>query len=302
MKHRLPLLILVLALLAVPAQAQKKKSSQYEKRITGLSVTVDAGLLVPNAKQADFYSGRPGNDNTIMRVLRSQQYGTQIWNELVSAQLISPSAIPSYEAFDIAEYGRMYYKLTYQLGVGIRYDYESGWGWLLHFDYSQVAAAGQFQLSSNNGTGILGPHQYVTCDVYGIEKRMLIDFAIAKRIPLSRNLDLELDFGFDLNNTKVQENGIRVNGHTYSILDIWGGRTPDMGSVGYEYINQGGIGIGGLAAVALSYVFDGATVDFGYNLYYIQTKYKGYNDENAYAFQHNIFLRFNLNNFSFFGK
>ncbi len=302
MKHRLSILLLTLAIFAMPAQAQKKKSSQYEKRITGLSATVDAGLLVPNVKQADFYSGRPENDNTINRVLRSQQYGTQIWNELVSAQLISPSAIHSYEEFEIAEYGRMYYKLTYQLGIGFRYDYESGWGWLLHFDYSQVTAAGQFQLSSNNGTGILGPHQYVTCDVYGAEKRMLIDFAIAKRIPLSRNLDLELDFGFDLNNTKVQENGIRVNGHTYSILDIWGGRDPDIGSIGYEYINQGGIGIGGLAAVAISYVFNGATVDFGYNLYYIQTKYKGYNDEDAYAFQHNIFLRFNLNNFSFFGK
>ena len=34
----------------------------------------------------------------------------------------------------------------------------------------------------------------------------------------------------------------------------------------------------------------------------MQTKYKGYNDNDAYALQHTVFLRFNINNFSFFNK
>ena len=300
MKHAIPLFILVLLISATPLHAQKKKTSARQPRISGLSIAVDAGLLIPNAKQANFYSGRPGNANTIDRVLRSEQYGTQIWASLVDQGLISPSAIPSYSAFTIAEYPNMYYKLTYQIGVGLRYDYNSGWGWMLNFDYSQVTAAGQFLLSSDNGVGIPGSRQYVPCDIYGLEKRILIDFSILKRIPLTDLLDLEIALGLDLNNTKVTENGISVGGRTYSILDVWGGRVPDAGSGSYDYINQGGIGFGTLSSVVLGYTFQGASVDLGYALRYMQTKYKGYNDDDPFALQHTIFARFNLNNFKLF--
>ena len=93
-----------------------------------------------------------------------------------------------------------------------------------------------------------------------------------------------------------------IAGRTYSILDVWGGQSPYAGAGSYEYINQGGIGIGGLSTVAVGYSFQGARVDIGYALRYMQTKYKGYNDNDAYALQHTVFLRFNINNFSFFNK
>ena len=194
----------------------------------------------------------------------------------------------------------MYYKLTYQIGVGLRYDYDSGWGWKLRFDFSQLTAAGQFLLSSDNGVGIPGRPQYVVCDIFGHEKRILIDLLISKRIPLTQVIDLELSAGVDLNNTKVTENAMRIAGRTYSILDVWGGRPPDAGAGTYDYINQGGIGLGGIASVALSYALPSASVDFGYTLYYMQTKYLGYNDNDCFALQHNIFFRFNINNFKFF--
>lgn len=302
MKQRISIFLLAILVCSLPLQAQKKKSSASQTRITGLSLVVDAGLLIPNAKQANFYSGRPGNDNTIDRVLRSEQYGTQIWTSLVNQGLISPSAIPSYGAFTIVEYPSMYYKLTYQIGAGLRYDYNSGWGWMLNFDFSQLTAAGQFLLSSDNGVGIPGSRQYVACDIFGLEKRILIDFSILKRIPLTKLLDLELSFGVDINNTKVTENGMVIAGHTYSILDVWGGQSPYSGAGSYDYINQGGIGFGSLAAVALGYNLPGATVDFGYACRYMQTKYKGYNDNDCFALQHTVFARFNINNFALFKK
>lgn len=300
MKQTLSLLLIALLLCSMPLQAQKKKASAFQTRISGLSLAVDAGLLIPSAKQANFYSGRPGNANTIDRVLRSEQYGTQIWSSLVNQGLISPSAIPSYSAFTIAEYPNMYYRLTYQIGVGLRYDYPSGWGWMLNFDYSQVTAAGQFLLSSDNGVGIPGSRQYVPCDIFGLEKRILIDFSILKRIPLTNLLDLEISGGADINNTKVTQNGMVIGGRTYSILDVWGGQSPYAGSGSYDYINQGGIGFGALGSIALGYNFQGAAIDFGYAMRYMQTKYKGYNDNDAFAMQHTIFARFNLNNFKLF--
>ena len=294
MKHTLSILTL-LAVLTLPLQAQQLK---------GLSLTVDAGLMIPNAKQAEFYRGLDGYPNTINRVLHSQQYGIEIWNRLVNEGLISPSAIPSYSALQVVEYGKMDFRLTYQIGVGIRYDYPSGFGWLLRFDFSQLTAAGQFQLSSNNGTGILGSNQYVTCDIYGQEKRIFIDLGLTRRFTLSERLDLELDLGFDLNNTKVTNHAIRIPSESsdISILDIWGGRTPDVGTGTYEYVNQGGIGIGGFGTLALSYKFRGAAVDVGYTASYTQTKYTDFNDDDCFALQHTVLLRFHINNFSFFGK
>ncbi len=300
MKHRLSLLLILFLVFSLPLQAQRKKSAGEVHRMSGLYLTVDAGLLIPNSKQANFYSGRPGNTNTIDRVLHSEMYGPQIWNSLVDGGYISPSAIGDYSQLQVVEYPNMYYRLTYQLGVGFRYVYESGWGWLLRFDYSQLTAAGRFNLSSNNGTGILGSNQYVTSDIYGIERRTLIDFGIAKRIPLTNLIDLEVDLGFDLNSTVVSQNGIRVAGHTYSILDVWGGYPPSAYTAAYDYLNEGAIGIGGFGTLAASYLSKVGSIDFGYSFYYVQTKFTDYNNDDCYAPQHVVFFRFNVNNFKFF--
>jgi hypothetical protein len=300
MKHPLSLLLLAFLIVAMPLQAQKKHATSQAPRLSGLYLTVDAGLLIPNPKQADFYSGRPENSNTINRVLNSQMYGTQIWGSLVDGGYISPSAIGDYSQLQVVEYPHMHYRLTYQLGVGFRYVYESGWGWLLRFDYSQLTAAGQFNLSSNNGTGILGSNQYVTSDIYGIERRTLIDFGIAKRIPLNNLIDLEVDLGFDLNSTVVSQNGIRVAGRTYSILDVWGGNPPSAYTAAYDYLNEGAIGIGGFGTLAASYLSKVGSIDFGYSFYYVQTKFTDYNNDDCYAPQHVVFFRLNVNNFKFF--
>lgn len=303
MKHTLLLIILAMLLLPAPTHAQKKskQKSPEAHRMSGLYLSVDAGLLVPNSKQASFYDGSPERPNTIDRVLHSQLYGQDIWSRLVDHGLISPSAIGSERELTVAEYpANMYYKLTYQLGVGFRYVYASQWGWLLRFDYSQLTAAGQFNIDASNGAAPLGFKQYVTCDVFGVEKRTLIDFGILKRIPLTELMDLELCAGFDVNSTSVQKNGMRIDGKTYSILNVWGGSDLYPGVGTYEYINEGRIGIGYFGSVAVSYLSRVGSIDFGYQAYWMQTKFSGFNEADSYALQHNVFFRFNVNNFKFF--
>jgi hypothetical protein len=78
--------------------------------------------------------------------------------------------------------------------------------------------------------------------------------------------------------------------------------SPVPGSGTYEYFNEGGMGIGGFGAVVLCYRMNGYSIDFGYGCSYVPTIYKGYNDGDAYALQHNIFFRFNINNFNFLSK
>ena len=62
------------------------------------------------------------------------------------------------------------------------------------------------------------------------------------------------------------------------------------------------VGIGYFGTVALSYRVPLGAIDFGYTYYYMQTKFHNYNEDDCYAPQHNIFVRFNINNFSFLNK
>ena len=281
-----------------------RRQQEGWNRPVGLSATINVGMLVANKKQAGFYSGIPENSNMILRVLHSEGYGVPIWNSLVNGGYINPSAIGSYSQLKVDEYGEMHYKLTYQIGMGIRYDWESGWGFLLRFDYSKLTAVGAFNLSSTNGTGILqNNNQYIRCSVGGVENRINIDLGVAKRFFFSESLAMELDLGFNLNNLKVKKNEIEIAGTTYSILDVWGGQSPSDYVGSYEYINQGGIGYGGFGTLAFCYLLPGensvGTIDLGYTCMYSHYNLENYS---GWSPQHTVFLRFNLNTFSFFDK
>ena len=273
----------------------------------GLSFFANAGAFWADNNTANFYNGHPNNVNTIDRVLKSSFYGREIWDHLVNVDAISPSSIGSYSNLQVVEYGDMYYRLSYQIGLGMRYDYASGFGWLLRFDLARLSAIGAFNLSSDNGTGILGSDRYIRCGILGKEERINIDFAIAKSVPLSESLDLEINLGASLINTKVKDNIIEVKGATWSILDVWNGQTPDYGVGSYEYINQGGIGYGVFMSVLVGYsVPDVGAIKAGYTCYQSKTVLKGgigadgtADPYTAWGWQHMLGVRFEINNFSF---
>ena len=282
-------------MIAISATADdgKPPSRRYS---TGLSVMVDAGGFWADKATAGFYDGRPTNDNTINRVLHSNQYGTQIWNDLVAAGRISPSAIGDYNQLTVVEYPpEMYYKTSYQIGMGIKYGYESGFGWLLRFDIAKLTAAGVFNLSVANGAAILGSDQYIPCDIMGKESRINIDFAITRTVNLSPTLDLELDLGLSLINTKVEDNIMEIAGRPYSILDRWNGETPNLGVNAYPYINQGGIGYGVFTSLLVGYRVAGVgALKAGYTCYQSKTVLHGYT---AWGWQHMLGIRVEMNNF-----
>ena len=277
-----------------PSQARSQSDGQ------GLSLFVDAGMLMPNAKQANFYNGRSDRPNTIMRVLHSSSYGTAIWQSLKDGGYIT-DAVGNYNNLQVAEWADMYYKTTYQMGFGLRYGYDGGWGWLVRVDYSRLTAAGEWLLSRDNGTGIISDQgRYVRCAIWGIENRILIDLALTKRFVIDDSWGISVEAGVNFNNTKVKEHEIEIVGNNYSILDIWDGATPYDGIGTYEYVNQGGVGYGGFFTLAASYEVPGyGSLDVGYSCYYMQTRFPAYNPDDAFALQHVVFLRANLYNFIF---
>lgn len=291
---------ILMATVMLAASAAADDGKPPSSRYTGLSVFADAGAFWADRNTADFYAGLPQNANPLLPVLHSNTYGTQIWNHLTEQGLIS-SAVGNYTQLTIDEYPSMYYRTSFVYGIGLRYDYPSGIGWLLRFDLAQLTAIGAFNLSTANHTGILSDNaQYIRCGMLGREDRINIDFAITATTPLSDAIELEIDLGGGINNTKVRENMMEIAGVTYSILDVWGGRTPDYGVGQYEYRNQGGIGWGLFSSLWLGYrVSSIGALRIGYTLYRSHTVLKGYS---ATGWNHLVGVRLEMNNFSFFGN
>ena len=296
-------LVVTTLLLAASAVADDKPPSP------GLSFFANAGAFWADKATANFYSGRPDNANTINRVLHSSTYGQQIWQHLVNQQAISPSTIGSYNQLQVVEYPDMYYRLSYQVGLGLRYDYSiasvlssntrSTMGWLLRFDLMKLNALGAFNLSSDNGAGILGSDPYIRCGMLGKEDRISIDLALTRTAKLNDALDLELDLGASLINTKVKDNLMEIKGSTYSILDVWDGQSPDHGVGSYEYINQGGIGYGVFISALVGYAVPGiGAIKAGYTCYHSKTVLENYT---AWGWQHMLGVRVEMNNLSLFG-
>ena len=296
--------VLILATLLLTASATADDGccgagSDDKPPSTGLSVFANASGYWAAKNAAEFYSGRDENSNTINRIIHSDQYGSVIWTRLVNAGLISPSAIGNYRQFKVVEFPpEMYYRTSYQIGLGIRYDYNSGFGWLLRFDMAKLQALGAFNLSSDNGTGILGSNQYITCGIMGSEHRYNIDLALTKTVPLGDALDIEMDLGASLINTKVEDNIIEVGGSTYSILDRTNGQSPDYGVAEYEYQNQGRIGYGVFVSALVGYRVGGiGAIKLGYTCSQACIAFQG---SKTWGWQHSVGIRFELNNFSFF--
>lgn len=297
MRHTVSILFMLLIAASALADDGEVPRRPSNDLYTGLSVTANAGAFWASDVNANFYNGRPENANTIERVLYSNTYGQRIWENLKNQGLIS-SAIGNYNNLVVVEYPNMYYKISYLIGVGIRYDYASGFGWLLGFDMVRLQAVGAFNLSSNNGTGILSNNgQYIRCGMLGKEDRIQLYAAIAKTVPLSGMLNLELNLGAQLNNTRVKDQLMEIGGANYKILDIWGGRSPDYGVGNYEYINQGGIGWGLFMSAWLGYRVPGiGAIKVGYTCHHAKTVLEGYT---AMGWHHSLSVRIEINNFSF---
>lgn len=263
--------------------------------LRGFSLTIDAGATLPARHHANFYNGRPENTNTINRIMHSEAYGNSIWNNLVDQGLISPSAIQTYNQLRVAEYADMKYSITYQIGLGVRYDFEGrNTAIFARFDYMKLTAKGAFNLYSGASTSTLSNiNQFISCGIWGNETRTYIDFGVSKAIPFNPMLHFVVDAGINLNHYRVQSNDVEIGGATYSILDTWGGQSPMMNSQSYEYY-QTGIGYGAFASPCLRLILPHSmAADLGISCYYNKITLPGYSQ---FAPQFTLFMRFILNN------
>lgn len=260
----------------------------------GLTFSLQVGSLVANDQHAQFYNGQESSPNNIYRILHSPLYGEQIWQDLTTEGLIT-DAVSNYRLLQIEEYGRMYYRMSLHAGVGLRYDYPSGWGWMAQFGHARLHANGAFLLSRDNNTGLPGEDRYVSCAILGQERRINIDAGLRRTFALRPNFEFGFEVGGRLVNTQVEQNDIIICGNSYNILDLWNGRTPDYTTPEYDYVNQGGIGYGAFLTLEASYTMPAVSaITVGYTLSFEQINLPGFETPLP---QHLIFVRFDIYDF-----
>ncbi|HCT84188.1 MAG: hypothetical protein A2X11_12970 [Bacteroidetes bacterium GWE2_42_24] len=253
-------------------EAQLKEKEDAEAR--GWAFGLNLGMVIPSNYSANFYNGADANENNLGRILNNTYYKQKI-TEYIGY---------NYTGWEIPE--SMPYKMAMDVGLYTRYSLDSRHGFFAQVTYHKLEANDLFLLRLDVPQSTNIDPVYIECPIVGQEERTHIDLGYFKEMPLAEKIRLNIEVGFNLNNTLVKTNKIQIRNLTgtdtgleYSIK--YDGDRPlgdyDSGNV-YD-IRQGGIGFGAFGGGTIRFLFSKKiSFDPGFNLYFSKIALEGYND------------------------
>jgi hypothetical protein len=130
----------------------------------------------------------------------------------------------------------------------------------------------------------------VICNIWGKESRTMLDVGFQSRNETSvQNLEWFYELGFNITNTKVKENSIKIGEKTFTLMNI-GNYVP--GQPSYDPLRQSAWGIGALGTIGWRYRANSRTsFDFGATAYLQDINLEGYKKFHP---SFNLFGRLNI--------
>lgn len=248
------------------------------KQGIGLHYGINIGAFWANDYQANFYSGIPGNIDSIGLIFSNPYYCEQIKRELN-------------DTFRLVELpGKMNYEPAIQIGFYTAYNYTESMGIMLQFNYTKLRAKDVFLLGIGAQPTYLTFDELQTYPVWGVEERINIDAGITKTFNSGNNTNLFLEGGLNFNNTKVKEHKILVGSQEFSLINIYGDSpyTPNTQLQTYA-IRLGGLGYGGFINGGIKFlVNEKFSLDIGGGFMWSKINLQGYSRNNAH---YSIFTR-----------
>lgn len=276
-------LLTFLSLAPLLTLAQK---TEQQPIFGGLSYGLNAGIYLPDYHPANFYNGNPENENSIDMVFNNYYYIQEIQNRLgYLIDTVTPYTLP----------GKVKYNPAMSVGFHFRYELAKNLAFFAQFTYVKLTASDAFLLHLRLPQNYSLDPTYESCAIWGTEKRSMIDIGINRIFPLKDVMNLFVESGLHLNNTRVVENKIKIAGQDYSIVNIYGsqGYIPNAQQQTYE-VYQGGIGFGVFFTGGLKFVFnENLSVDPGVTFYWKEINL-GNND--GFHPNFNPFIRFSFKN------
>ncbi|MGE5317256.1 MAG: hypothetical protein ACM3ME_04615 [Chloroflexota bacterium] len=272
-------LITLVLLTSNCVDAQSVYSKEDCKKASGFEYGGLGGIYMASDKSADFYSGKPGNENTV-NYLFSNYY----WYEEIR-QLLN-----FYDTIFVREYPeKMGYAPAFSFGLFAKYNFNCNTGIYLQFYYVKLKANDVVSFE-------VDPKEYLTepdirlLPIKGVEERNIVDLGINHAFGMGKMARLTVGGGISMNNSLVKEHSLYVENKKYNLIQIYGNRPYVPGSSQQAYdIRQGGIGFGLFASAGVRMEFSPAVaIEPGFSLHYMNVNIR----ENAgYTPEMNFYVR-----------
>jgi hypothetical protein len=227
----------------------------------GLEYGALAGMYFGGQITADFYSGKPENENNVNYVLSNKYWYDEIYLLLGANDTVFAREYPQ----------KMKYDPSFSFGLFAKYDLDCRTGIYLQFSYAKLVAKDMVSLE-------VDPKDYLTepdirlCPIYGTEERNMIDLGVTHAFGNNKVARFILGGGINMNNTLVKEHILSIEDHPYSLVNTYGNNSyiPGGSMQSYE-IRQGGIGFGIFGTVGARFEFSPTiAIEPGFTFYYKQ--------------------------------
>ncbi|KAF0198848.1 MAG: hypothetical protein FD166_1100 [Bacteroidetes bacterium] len=279
------MLIQLITVFAVKAQDEDYGNSERCRERRGLEYGGIAGIYLAGKATADFYSGKPGNENNVNYVFKNQYWYDEIY------QLLDVN-----DTARILEYPeKMKYNPAFSFGLFAKYDLDCRNGIYIQFSYARLTAKDVVSIE-------VDPKEYLTepdirlLPIYGTEERNMIDLGFTHAFGNNKVARVIVGGGINMNNTLVKEHILKVeskNGLTkkdYNLVNIYGSNSyvPGGTQQGYE-MRQGGIGFGIFGTLGVRLEFSPLiAIEPGFTYYYKQIMLE---PGNGFTSHMNFYLR-----------
>lgn len=252
---------------------------------SGFSFGFNMGAYFANAYQGNFYNGASGNVDSIGLVFSNHYYTMDIRAELN-------------DTFRLLELpAQMKYEPALQFGFYVKYSFSKQLGAFMQFNYAKLKAKDVFTMGIGpdlSGQAFDDIREY---PIWGTEERIYIDLGVSKTFETSDQVQVFLEGGLNINNTRVKEHKIAIGSLEYSLINIYGTSPyiPNTQMQTYE-TRLGGLGIGAFATTGLRFIVsDKLSLDPGFSLYWSKANLEEYS---AYRPHYTVFVRLCFQNLS----
>jgi hypothetical protein len=255
------------------------------KSNTGFSFGLNMGAYFGNKYQASFYNGLPGNIDSMNLIFSNKYYRDDIYREFNGVDTVRLLELPT----------DMHYQPAMEIGFYIKYNFSNNLGAFIQFNYCKLTAKDVFTLGIGPEPTYLAFDNIQTFPIWGKEERIYIDIGVSKTFETSKYVQLFIEGGLNINNTKVKEHKIQIGSLEYSLINIYGDQSYVPGAQIQTYeTHLGGLGIGGFATGGVKFLFNNKiSLDPGFSFYWTKTNLEGYS---VFRPQYTVFVRFCFQN------
>lgn len=211
----------------IKSQKSKNKSSAV-KDLNGLFFGANIGVYFANKNTANYYNG--SGENNLRYVLDYTPYNqnyTQIKQVLNGYDFV-------YDSTSLPQ--NMKYEPAFLMGFAAKYHFSNKSALCFEFNSAKLKTADKFTLILPDSLPSLGDPT-VICDIFGSETRFDMNVSWHQVFGNHKLFNPYIEVGFNLNNTEIKKNEIKIRSLTYSIMNPYmqiNNKKP--GGVGYGFM------------------------------------------------------------------